>query len=149
MVVIADLIGQGQVGRIEDTCLRAEELEKARGLLDAKAGEGALPERSVEQQNTGWWLIVAKAERGRLDHERPVERRKVIGVGERADAAHTDAFVVSVKRKLAARWAATAPASWAAMKAGTQAMAMPAKLSLNDRAIVIAGLAKLVDAVNQ
>src|SRR5690242_13517453 len=47
----------------------------------------------------------------------------------------------------------TAPArlapSWAAMKAGADCGAMPAKLSVKDRATVTAGLAKLVEAVNQ
>ena len=45
--------------------------------------------------------------------------------------------------------AATAPTSWAAMNAGTPAGAIPAKLSLSDLAMVIAGLAKLVEEVNQ
>ena len=35
------------------------------------------------------------------------------------------------------------------MNAGTSLGAIPAKLSLSDRAIVIAGLAKLVEDVNQ
>lgn len=45
--------------------------------------------------------------------------------------------------------AAAAPASWAAMKSGAEAGAMPAKVSDRVRAIVTAGLAKLVDDVNQ
>ena len=39
--------------------------------------------------------------------------------------------------------------SWARTKAGTEPGAMPAKVSLNMRATVTAGLAKLVDEVNQ
>jgi hypothetical protein len=45
--------------------------------------------------------------------------------------------------------AASPPASWAAMKRGTSAGRMPANVSLSDLAIVTAGLAKDVDAVNQ
>jgi hypothetical protein len=40
-------------------------------------------------------------------------------------------------------------AVWAATKAATPAGAMPAKVSLSERAIVTAGLAKDVEAVNQ
>ena len=42
-----------------------------------------------------------------------------------------------------------APRSWAAMKAGTFSGAIPAKLDVNARATVTAGLAKDVEAVNQ
>ena len=45
--------------------------------------------------------------------------------------------------------AATIPASWAMMKAGTPEGAMPANVSESDRAIVTAGLANEVEAVNQ
>ena len=45
--------------------------------------------------------------------------------------------------------ASRAPASCAATNAGADAGAMPAKLSDRVRAIVTAGLAKLVDDVNQ
>ncbi len=45
--------------------------------------------------------------------------------------------------------ASTAPASWAAMKAGASTGRMPANVSVRPRAIVTAGLAKQVEAVNQ
>ena len=45
--------------------------------------------------------------------------------------------------------AARAPRICATMKPGTSAGAMPAKVSLSDRPMVTAGLAKDVDAVNQ
>jgi hypothetical protein len=45
--------------------------------------------------------------------------------------------------------AATIPASWASMNAAIPAGAIPAKVSESDRAIVTAGLAKDVEAVNQ
>ena len=38
--------------------------------------------------------------------------------------------------------------NWAAIKRGTEAMAIPEKLSVRERPSVIAGLAKLVDDVN-
>ena len=53
------------------------------------------------------------------------------------------------KRNLAITNAATAPASCAAMKPATLSGAIPAKLFDRLRATVIAGLAKLVDDVNQ
>ena len=43
----------------------------------------------------------------------------------------------------------SAPMSWAAIKAGTSWGRMPAKVFDNERAMVIAGLAKEVEAVNQ
>jgi hypothetical protein len=45
--------------------------------------------------------------------------------------------------------AASIPASWEKMKAATPVGAIPAKVSESDRAIVTAGLAKDVEAVNQ
>ena len=45
--------------------------------------------------------------------------------------------------------AAKAPASSATMNPGASPGAMPANVSLNDRAMVTAGLAKEVEAVNQ
>ena len=45
--------------------------------------------------------------------------------------------------------ATSAPAAWAAMKAGASIGRMPEKVSVNNRAIVTAGLANEVDAVNQ
>ena len=41
------------------------------------------------------------------------------------------------------------PRIWAAMKLGTEDGAMPAKVSENIRPMVMAGLAKLVEEVNQ
>ena len=41
------------------------------------------------------------------------------------------------------------PTSWAAMNAGAEDGSMPAKVSLSVRPTVTAGLAKLVDEVNQ
>ena len=53
------------------------------------------------------------------------------------------------KSQVASASAATAPSSCAATKGGTLAGAIPAKLLERLRATVIAGLAKLVDEVNQ
>ena len=47
------------------------------------------------------------------------------------------------------RMAASMPISWAAMNAGTPAGAIPANVSDSERAIVTAGLANDVEAVNQ
>jgi hypothetical protein len=55
----------------------------------------------------------------------------------------------SANRDCPAQLAAIAPASCAAMNIGTSAWAMPEKVSVRLRAMVIAGLAKLVDEVNQ
>ena len=44
---------------------------------------------------------------------------------------------------------ATPPTIWAAMNTGAEDGAIPAKLSVNMRPMVMAGLAKLVEAVNQ
>lgn len=53
------------------------------------------------------------------------------------------------KRKRANVAATNAPASCAAMKAGTSVGLIPANVSESERAIVMAGLANEVDAVNQ
>jgi hypothetical protein len=45
--------------------------------------------------------------------------------------------------------ASAPPTIWAPMKAGAEDGAMPAKVSENIRPIVMAGLAKLVEEVNQ
>ena len=45
--------------------------------------------------------------------------------------------------------ASSAPPSWAATKAGTEAGAMPAKVSESIRPMLMAGFAKLVELVNQ
>lgn len=66
-----------------------------------------------------------------------------------ADAAHAVSIGGGVKIVSATKCAASAPTSCAAMNPGTDAGAMPAKLSLSDRATVIAGFAELVDEVNQ
>ena len=42
-LVVVDLIGQRQVGRIEDARFATHEAQKARGLFDAQAGKGAIP----------------------------------------------------------------------------------------------------------
>ncbi len=44
MVVVVDLIGQRQIGRIEDARLATHEAQKARGLLDAQARKGPIPQ---------------------------------------------------------------------------------------------------------
>ena len=41
------------------------------------------------------------------------------------------------------------PTTWATTNPGTEAGAMPAKVSVNTRPTVMAGLAKLVELVNQ
>src|SRR3546814_8977440 len=50
VIVAGDLVGQRQCGGIEDTGLGAEELEQARGFLNAETRNGPLAQRSVEQQ---------------------------------------------------------------------------------------------------
>jgi hypothetical protein len=45
--------------------------------------------------------------------------------------------------------AAMPPTTWATTNAGTDAGAIPANVSLNIRPTLIAGLAKLVELVNQ
>jgi len=46
------------------------------------------------------------------------------------------------------KWPRIAPRSCAAIKTGTEAIAIPAKESVSERPKVIAGLAKLVEDVN-
>ncbi len=53
------------------------------------------------------------------------------------------------KSQLASKAASSAPATCEAMKRGTEAGAIPEKVFVSARAMVTAGLAKLVEAVNQ
>jgi len=86
VVVVGDQIGQRQVRRIEDARLAAEELEQARGLFDDEPRIGAFAQAAVEQQDARRWVERAEAERGlRADIFR-AERRKMGGIGERAQA---------------------------------------------------------------
>ena len=78
----------------------------------------------------------------------PVFRR---GQASRQNCRHVDMIydLFSTNNQRTSMAATRAAASWARMKAGACAGKMPEKLSVKERAIVTAGLAKLVDDVNQ
>jgi hypothetical protein len=59
------------------------------------------------------------------------------------------AFDAGEKSQPKTRNPASAPASWETMKDGADCGAIPAKLFVTERAIVTAGFANDVDAVNQ
>ena len=82
MVIAADLIGQRQVRRIEDARLRPKQLEQTRRFLDREPRIGALAQRTVEKQNTGWRLIVAEASSRPGMNECRVQRREGVWIGE-------------------------------------------------------------------
>ena len=149
MVVAWNLIGERQIRRVENARIGAEQLKQPRGFLDNEARIGSLSQGAVEQQNARRWLIVAETQCRTHSNIRRVECRQQIGVVEFTKSAHARSSDGSIKINPATKCAASAPTSWAAMKPGTLAGAIPAKLLLSDRAIVIAGLAKLVDEVNQ
>ena len=67
----------------------------------------------------------------------------------RASALRSPASRVRERERCSRDARRRAPTIWAAMNAGTEAGAMPAKVSENIRPMVIAGLAKLVEEVNQ
>ena len=69
----------------------------------------------------------------------------------RTSSADTDSLSSALGRKSQVKRsnASTLPISSAATKPGTSAGRMPEKLSVSDRAIATAGLAKEVEAVNQ
>ncbi|MNT30774.1 hypothetical protein D3C72_1665840 [compost metagenome] len=91
MIVVIDLIRQRQVGRIEDAGLAAHEAQKARGLLDAQAGKGPIPQRAIEQQDTRRMIVRAEAERRLAGQVGRVERGQVVGIGQVAEAGHQQA----------------------------------------------------------
>ena len=88
MVVAGDLVGKRQVRGVEDPHLGAEVAQEPRGLLGGEPRVGALPERAVEQQDARRVVVRAEAEAGPAQREARVERRKVVGIGERAQACH-------------------------------------------------------------
>src|SRR5579871_3858463 len=81
----------------------------------------------------------------RIDAQRPLPVIEARGPPMAQPRAHA----VFVQSQRASGMASAAPTSWAAMKAATLCGAIPAKVSDNDRAIVTAGLANEVEAVNQ
>ncbi len=149
MIVACRLVRQRKVRRIKDTCLGSKQPKQASRLLNAEARERALAKRPVEQENARRRLIVSQPRRWAVDDEPAIESREVIRIGQGSNTAHAGFSRLSGNSTPAATWAASAPAICAAMKAGTQDGAMPANVSLSERARVMAGLAKLVDEVNQ
>src|SRR5579864_3435734 len=73
--------------------------------------------------------------------------RPVLWWGTMTSAA--SAGVIAGYSALMITMASAPPTIWAPMKASTEDGAMPAKVSENIRPMVMAGLAKLVDEVNQ
>ncbi|KAK0342308.1 hypothetical protein LTR94_022769 [Friedmanniomyces endolithicus] len=88
MVVAGDLIGQGQVGGVEDAGLAPHPPQQPRRLLHAQAREGPFAQRAVQQQHARRRLARPQPRRrGRRQIGR-IERRKMVGVGQAAKAAH-------------------------------------------------------------
>ncbi len=102
--------------------LRAGRVHGRRAGGDRRDGRGAARQRDPP---------AARLERGAARRPRPVHARRV------------------KPRTRAAASARPAPATCAAMNASTPAGAMPAKVSVKDRAMVTAGFANEVEAVNQ
>lgn len=79
MIIVGDLIGQREVGRIEDAGLGAKELEKPRRFLHAQAGIGALPQGAVEKENPRRGRVRSQAERRAAPGELRIKRGEMIG----------------------------------------------------------------------
>lgn len=128
---------------------------------DNQRPEKPVRTRSLKPDEADWAIVVGEREESRILLPQVIggQARRIQGQAKHIillmrdrredDPAYAVPSVCWENSRSAAKCAATAPTSWATMKVGTQTGAMPAKLLLNDRAIVIAGFAKLVDDVNQ
>ena len=114
-------------------------------LVSVAVSGSPLRQRLIDDMN----MIVAQAKARPGHRKRRIKRGDVTRLGQDANAGHAGVSRSQGKMIPLTKCAAIAPISCAATKAGTQAGAIPAKLLLNDRARVMAGLAKLVDEVNQ
>ena len=85
MIVARDLIGKGQIGRVEDTGLGTEMAQQARRLLRREAGIGTRTQRAIEEQNA---RCMRKVRFPREPETRPplriacIQRRETIGIGQ-------------------------------------------------------------------
>src|SRR3546814_14780334 len=80
------MVGQRQVGWIEDARLCTEELEQPRGFLDRGAREGPFAERAVEQQDARRRITRAKSEGGPIMGIARIEPGQMIRVGKMSNA---------------------------------------------------------------
>ena len=92
VIVAGDLVGQRQGGGIEDPGLGAEELEQARGFLDAEPRKGPLAQRSVEQQYARRRIARPQAQGWLLDRIGAVEIWKIGRISKRAQLHQDGAF---------------------------------------------------------
>lgn len=129
--------------RIEDAGFGTEVLEEPLRLEGEKAAVGTLPERTVKQQNARWMGGPPRLQRIWV---RQLEERG-INVGEISHELRRSVWVCDSHCIRAI--AVSAPAVCATRKGSTWAGAIPAKVFVRARAIVTAGLAKDVEAVNQ
>ncbi len=155
-------VHQDRVGEhgVEDSIFAAARIEKPqfrrRGSFFAKQGAGGRGHLRHEPVELGAGPAGLEVfdDHGRItrspDHRHHVARRAAGGVvidGDREVFAHSG--LSSFNSQPNRSTAASAPTIWAAMKAGAEIGAIPAKVLDIDRAMVTAGFANDVDAVNQ
>ena len=119
-------------------------------------GPGARAHKALGQSRVERRFVYSESVDGGGDGARdlPANGEKVAQVVEEMIVARKRRFdacqgLCSLKSQPAIPRAVTDPASCAAMKLGADPGAMPAKVLLRERAIVTAGLANDVEAVNQ
>src|SRR5688572_7184295 len=93
MIISPDLVRKRQVRWIEYSGFCSEEAHEACGLLDDETRIGALPQRSIEQQDPrGMLRPGSKAARGPLQRVARIERRQEVGFGQ-SSKSHTRSAV--------------------------------------------------------
>ena len=72
VVIARHLVRQGQICRIEDARLAAEQLKQASGLFRRQSRKGPLAQRSIEERDARRWLLGAEAFRRPALHIRRI-----------------------------------------------------------------------------
>lgn len=86
MIVIRDLVGERQVGGIEDSRLAAEQPEQPGRLLDDEPRLRAFAQAAIKQQDARRRIDRSEAEGRSLADIFGPERRKMVRLAERSEA---------------------------------------------------------------
>src|SRR5438128_201442 len=88
MVVVGHLIGEGEVGWIEDPRLTSEQLQQACRFLDDQTRIGAFAKAAVKEQDPWWRIQRAESQRRPTMQKLGPERRKARRIDQLTQPAH-------------------------------------------------------------
>ena len=105
MIIALHLVGQRQVGRVEDARFAPEKLQQPGSLFDGEAGVGAFAQASVQQQDARRRIEFAQAERRALMDVFGPQRRQMIRIAQLAKSAHFGSRVHAAGKRSRVRFA--------------------------------------------